>query len=59
MLIIQQKSMKTLFRLAFEAMHHKGFYLTCPMKIKIFIFRNIKKVSLGRTGQTAVLEILQ
>ena len=32
-------------RQTFEAMEHKGFYLTCPMKIKMFIFRNNKKTS--------------
>ena len=35
------------------------FYLTCLMKIKIFIFRNNKKASQGQTGRTVELEILQ
>ena len=35
--------MKIRFGQTFETMQRKGFYLTCPMKIKMLIFRNNKK----------------
>ena len=47
------KLIRIRFDQTFEAMQHKGFYLTYPMKIK-----NNKKTSQGCTGRTVELEIL-
>ena len=35
------------------------FYLTCPMKIKMFIFKNNEKTCQGRAGRIVELKILQ
>ena len=40
-------------------MQHKGFYLTCPMKIGMFIFKNKEKTNQDQTGRTVELDILQ
>ena len=37
------KADKKHFRQRLEAMQHKGFYLKCHMKIKMFIFKSNKK----------------